>query len=76
MRKCTVTLLIKGYGPKPAQDFFHHSSGLGSLLYMSAREGCSLDVAAAALGFHSSLSAWLAEQSFRNQKHMADDFPA
>lgn len=56
--------------------FFQCSSGLACLLYTAAGEGCSLAVAAAALGFHSSPSAILTEQSSRNQKHMADDFPA
>lgn len=53
-----MTLNIRGHGTKPAQVFFHYSSGLGDLLYMCAGEGCSLDMAAAALGFHSSHGAW------------------
>lgn len=55
MRKCTVTL--EGMGQNLPKFFFHYSNGLGSLLYLSAREGCSLDVAAATLVFQSLFGA-------------------
>lgn len=50
-----MTSVIRGHGPELAHERFHCSGGLGSLSYMSAREGCSLDTADAVLGFHSLL---------------------